>query len=124
MEQLLLERLNILKEAEMLDEVTEKTVYHVINKLEADGVVATDENIGMFITHLIAAIRRIKSNEAIEEVNLELKEELMKNPFYPMSKTYFTEMKDVLGVDLDEAEKIYIGGYLCILLAKGKEGLR
>ena len=124
MEQLLLERIQILKEAGILGRSAEKAVFHTIQMLESDGVEISDENIGMFITHLIATIDRAEKKEAVEEVSAELEEELKKNPFYSQTQVYFAEIAKILGMDFVEAEKIYIGGYLCILLSQRKEGKR
>lgn len=121
MDQLLQERLQILKEAGMMDEIGERAAEFMLSRLEADGVKTTDENIGMFLTHLIAAINRMKTEEAIEEVNPDLKSELLKNPFYPKTQWYFSEMEKQLGIRMEEAEEIYVGGYLCILFSQGKE---
>lgn len=124
MEQSLQERLSILKEAGMMDEGVEKTVHHIVHKLKKDGVQTVDETIGMFLTHLIAAINRAKNNEAIAEVDLALKEELQKNPFYGKVHSYFSELEEMSGIKLEESEEVYVGGYLCILLAQGKEEIQ
>lgn len=122
MDNALKDRLEILKTAEMMDDTSEKTVYRVIDLLREDGVEPTDEKIGMFLTHLIAALHRIRNNKGIEEVDEALLEELSRNIYYPKALEYFEEIKRVSAIELDKGEQSYVGGYLCVLLSQGKEG--
>lgn len=122
MDQALKERLEILKMAGMLQEPMEATLHRISEKLKEDGIEPTDEKIGMFLTHLVAALNRSGGEEAIVEANEELLQELRENEHYPKAQEYFEEIQKTSNIHLHAGEEAYIGGYLCVLLADRKEG--
>ena len=121
MDQALKERLEILKTAGMLNEPVETTLRQISEKLKGDGIEPTDEKIGMFLTHLAAALNRSNGEEAIIEANEALLQELRENENYPKAQEYFKEIQKTSKMELHPGENAYIGGYLCVLLADRKE---
>ena len=121
MDQALQERFEILKAAGLLAEPIETTLRHISEKLKSDGIEPSDEKIGMFLTHLAAALNRSSGEEAITEANEALLQELRENANYSRAQEYFREIRKISEMELHPGEEAYIGGYLCVLLEDGKE---
>ncbi|RRD39999.1 PRD domain-containing protein [Leptotrichia sp. OH3620_COT-345] len=103
-------RLEILKNSGVIDEEIYRTVTDLIIYLnEKWGIILTEDNGAMFITHLSMALKRIKKGESVNNVDYEVFQEiLMSDKITEIEKIYEDIEKNIFNKKLPEEEKKYI----------------
>lgn len=111
------DRLNILLDAGQISEENQNIMLRIISILkEKWGIEITEENGGMFITHLTMAYERIKNGNEINCTAKEVSSQLNACKDYEKSKTIFEDVKKELFIELPKAEEEFILLYLCVVL--------
>lgn len=103
-------RLDILKNSEVIDEEIYNKVISLIEHLDKKWeITLTEENGAMFITHLSMALKRIKENENVSNIDETVFEEvLVSDKLNKIKKIYEDIEKNIFVEKLPEEEKKYI----------------
>lgn len=110
-------RLNILKDSNQISDDTYSKVIKIIQILEHRwGIKLTEENGGMFITHISIAIERIKSKNYVEKLDKNICLEVENNDNYLKSVEVYKDIEEIIAVKIPKAEKYFILMYLCNLV--------
>ena len=80
------------------------------------GLSLTEENAGMFITHLAAAFSRVSKNEAILEINPDIEIEVSQNKNYKIALDILKTLTNNTLEIFPKGEEIFILTYLCSIL--------
>lgn len=110
-------RLNILKDAGQITENTYNAINEVILLLkEKRGIILTEENGAMFITHLSSALTRIEKNDLVRKIEDSILEEIKKDTNYKKTLEIVKEVEGVTG-KFPEEERDFIEMHICTLLS-------
>lgn len=111
------ERLDLFMSSGQISEMTYRALLKVIDKLEQQyGIVLTEENGAMFVTHLSIAIERIKKQEYIEAVDKEIYKEIENDLSFGRAEQAFGLIQQESNITIPDNEKGYIMIHLCALL--------
>jgi len=113
------ERIELLYQCGFCDEAGRDGLRRVVDALVREcGVKRDDEVLGMLVTHVAAALKRVREGEAITPLSPEIVEEVRSSPAYAEAKRIRDELIDALGFELPEAEKdfvlVHVGGLLLL----------
>ncbi|NCB33266.1 MAG: PRD domain-containing protein [Erysipelotrichia bacterium] len=112
------ERLSLYLEGEMLTEEDVSTIHRVIDMFHDDyGLELTEENAGMFIAHLCAALNRNVTKEEIPPVEETMLKELAGLDTYQKSLEILDRLVAVTNNCLNETEQDYALLHINNLLA-------
>lgn len=103
-------RLGILKEAGVInDRIYEKLILLIKYLEEKWKIHLTENNGGMFITHLSMALKRIEENEKVSKIDEEVFQEVLKSEKIEEIQEIYNDIeKNVFIEKLPEEEKKYI----------------
>ncbi|KUO71280.1 MAG: hypothetical protein APF77_19760 [Clostridia bacterium BRH_c25] len=119
MDQLLRERLDILKEAgEISDEIRAAVIEFAQSFEKKYPLTITEENASMLITHLAMALARIKKGEEIIEMDELAMDEIRQSNIYGELPEFYEIIEDKLQIRLPESEKGYIALHACTIIVK------
>lgn len=119
MDQVLRERLDILREArEISDEIRDAVIEFTESFEKKYSLTMTEENASMLITHLAMALARIQRGEEIAAIDEPLMEEIRQNSIYCQMPEFYKILEDMLHIELPEAEKGYIALHACAIADK------
>ena len=119
MDQLLRERLDILKEAGEISEEIGDTVTEFVQSFEQKySLTMTEDNAAMLITHLAMALARIKKGEEINEIDEQIMDEIRQSNIYGELPGFYRTIEDRLQIELPDSEKGYIALHACAIMAK------
>jgi transcriptional antiterminator len=114
-------RLNILKDAGQISEETFEALKRVIDIFRNKyGIVLTEENGAMLITHLSVAFERIKKGEIIEGIESEIYNEIRNHQEFNKAKEMIGQIMGVANTEIPESEETFIMMHLCTLLQENK----
>ena len=109
-------RLNILKDAGQITENTYKTINEVILLLkEKRGIILTEENGAMFVTHLCSALTRIEKKDLVNKIENSILEEIKQDANYDKTLEIVKDLENVTG-EFPEEERDFIEMHICTLL--------
>lgn len=112
------ERLEIFKDSGQISGESYEALLRVIDMIKLQyGIVLTEENGAMFITHLSIANERIKKQEFIESIDKEIYKEIENDENYHKADQAFDSIEQELNIEIPENEKGYIILHLCTLFA-------
>lgn len=106
-------KLTILKENDVIDEQTEKTVLKAGDMLLEKDLITDLDEADVFLTHLAMALSR---EEEINQVDNSIKEQLSSHRNYEQTVKLWGNMKDELGLNLSENENDYMYMHLLTLI--------
>jgi transcriptional regulatory protein LevR len=110
-------RLNILKDSGQITENTYNAINEVILLLkEKRGIILTEENGAMFITHLSSALTRIEKSDLVGKIEDSILEEIKKDTNYEKTLEIVKEVEGVTGKFPTE-ERDFIEMHICTLLS-------
>lgn len=119
MDQALMERLDILREAgEISGDIKDTVTAFAENFEKKYSLVMTEENASMLITHVAMALARIIRGEDIGEMDETALEEVSQSRIYNELPAFYQSMEAILHIKLPEAEKGFIALHACTLLMK------
>lgn len=111
------ERIEILREVNLIDEKIEKALYDVIRILKTNwDLELTEEQGGMMITHLGRACMRVKSGEDVGEMDTEVAKELRESDNFEKVKRMYEDIEKKLLLTLPDVEREYMYANLLFLL--------
>ena len=111
------DRVDILLETKLITEEVYKLLLEIIKKLEDEyDIKLTEENGGMFITHLSAAITRIKKGEPINELDEAIINEIKADESYFKAKMITDNIKRICELEFPLGEEIFIITHICSIL--------
>lgn len=110
------ERLDLFMHSGQISEASYKALLRVIDMFKRQyGIVLTEENGAMFITHLSIANERIKKQEFIKPVDKEIYKEIENDLSFNRAEQAFGLIQQELNITIPDNEKGYIMIHLCIL---------
>lgn len=111
-------RLNILLENNVITEGLYKNINKVISQLKAKfNIEITEENGGMFITHLSMALARREKDEIVNRIDKTIFEEIKNDLNYQKAVEIVNDIKEIVG-NLPVEETEFIEMHICTLLNK------
>lgn len=107
------ERINILKEGEVINELTAHFVLDIIDQelKEFDSLNALE----MFTTHLAMATQRILNQEEVDYLNDEIYQQVEKHPSFSNAFKLYTSIVSKAPCVFPEGEKRFLLMHLCNL---------
>lgn len=112
-------RMDILKEAGQISQLTYERVEKIINHFLSKHLIQIDETNGaMLITHLCIALSRMEKGEKINKIEEEMFEEVRKNKFFMKAQEAMEEINKILGSEMPVEESGYMMMHLCVLFEK------
>lgn len=110
-------RLDILLETGQVTESVYNILLDVIKKFHDNyEIELLEENGGMFITHLSAAITRMMINEPIDCLEEAIINDVIQNENYEKAKEISKMIKNISRVDFTLDEEIFIIIHICSIL--------
>jgi len=111
------EKLNILKENNIIDKKTFDEMHEVLKYLKHKKVIDEEDVADTFITHLAMAVSREKSGEdQVDFVDEAIKNELIDAPEYKQAVQLWEEISEFLTVEFPQAENDYFYLHLVTML--------
>ena len=112
-------RMDILKEAGQISQLTYERVEKIINHFLSKHLIQIDETNGaMLITHLCIALSRMEKGEKINKIEEEMFGEVRKNKFFMKAQEAMEEINKILGSEMPIEESGYMMMHLCVLFEK------
>lgn len=109
-------RLDILKQANQIDEDIYSKLKAVIKMIDSKyGIKLNEENGAMLITHLSVALMRIKNQQLANNADEEIFNEIKCSEFFNMSNEVIEDIQNVIQMEIPECEKNFILMHLCTL---------
>lgn len=111
-------RLNILLENNVITKEVYNRLKEIINQLKDKfNIEITEENGGMFITHLSMALKRMEDGEIINKIDRTIFKEIKNDINYEKSKEIVNNLEELIGkLPIEEIE--FIEMHICTLLNK------
>lgn len=111
------QRLEILQQSGFFDESGRKDLDAMIRVLtEKYGFPRNDETLGVLVTHVAAALKRLKDGEDINPIDAGVLEDVKSSDVYPEAKKIQSDVLAVMEHKLPESEKdfilVHVGGLL------------
>ena len=121
MDQLLKQRLEILKEAGEISEEIKSVVIDFAENFERKYSIAmTEENSAMLITHLAMALVRVKNEEKIDEMDEISLNEVKKYDVFNELYEFHKKIEGNLNIVIPESERGFIALHATALINKFK----
>ncbi|MFZ2539480.1 MAG: hypothetical protein WAX04_11335 [Oscillospiraceae bacterium] len=115
----IMERINILKECDIADEVAHSDLAKMVELLgEQFGITLTEENAGVMVTHFAAAFKRNRTGETVEPLAQVAVEGLQEDLSYQKACTIFTAISDKIENTFSKEEQQFALLHLCTLLSE------
>lgn len=119
MDDMLLARLNILKDAGEIDQEILDAVEIFVQKVEKEfDIKLTEDNASMLITHIAMALPRIKNGKEIDSIGEIVLEELKASEGYIKIPDIVFLLENKLRIKIPETELGYIALHLCSIIAQ------
>lgn len=117
----LLERINLLLEIHMITEEEYRDLKRLVGILvEHMDFPITDENAGVFITHLAAAMKRSRDNEKLDQLEQEILDEVKNCEEFTIVEKISSIMIDTMQITLVNNEVDFMHLHLCNILKTNK----
>ncbi|MDF2880296.1 MAG: hypothetical protein K0R54_853 [Clostridiaceae bacterium] len=114
-------RLDILKQANQIDEDIYNKLKDVIKMIEHNhGIKLNEENGAMLITHLSVALMRIKNQQLVNNADEEIFNEIKCSEFFNSSNEVIEDIQGIIHMEIPECEKDFIIMHLCTLFTNMK----
>lgn len=111
-------RLNILLENDVITEEVYNRLKEVINRLKDEfNIEITEENGGMFITHLSAAITRVNDGKPLDSIDESVIEQIKLETSYNRALEIMETINNIFGVIFPKEEEVFIITHLCTILS-------
>lgn len=110
----IMERINLMKECGMIDDVAYADLMTIVKIFQKDFQFnLTEENGGVMITHIGAAINRIKSGEKIEPLDREVLRQAADELSYPTALKILAQVKQEMVCKLPDIEQEFLLVHIC-----------
>lgn len=114
----IMERINLMKECRMIDDSAYVDLVKIVKIFKEDFQFdLTEENGGVMITHIGAAINRLKSGEEIEPLGREVLKQAEEEPSYPTALAILDQVKQKMVCKLPDIEQEFLLVHICNTLA-------
>lgn len=112
-----MERLDILVEAELIDQETYEKVQRIVNEVSKEFTLDMNTESGqMFITHVSMAIMRIKNNELTTNVENAVYEEIKESENFENALKFAEIIENIVEYEIPKNEKEYLVINGCLLM--------
>ena len=102
----IMERIDIMKECGLSSEQEHKDLCAVVRLCKDEfGIALTEENAGVMITHIGAALRRVRTGEAVEPLDPEVYAQAAEEPEYERAQKIVARLLETLTAALPEEER-------------------
>lgn len=110
-------RLNILLENGVITKEVYDKLEKVINSLkDRFNVDITEENGGMFITHLSAALTRVNNGQPLDTIDESIMKQIEVENCYTKAVEITKVINDICNVTFPREEEVFILTHLCTIL--------
>ena len=111
------ERLDILVEAELIDQETYEKVKKIVNEVSREfSLDLSTESGQMFITHVSMAIMRIKNDEAAADIENSVYEEIRESENFINALRFAEIIEEIIEYEIPKNEKEYLVINGCLLM--------
>lgn len=119
MENILIQRLEILKNAEQVTEKMTEAIVKFGKAVEKGlGIELTEDNAAMLVMHFAVALSRIEKGELVNKMEEIIIDELKQTKGYPMLPSYLKVIEEYMGYKIPDVEFDYIAAHFCLLVEK------
>jgi len=102
-------RLKLLKDGAQIDEDTYNNLLKIIESFKKDfQIELSEENGGMFITHLAVALERIKKKELVEPIEELIFEEVRNDKNFKKANDILESLEKDINISVPEVERPFI----------------
>lgn len=110
-------RLNILSENNVITQQVYDSISQIINSIKNQyGITITEENGGMLITHLSAALTRMNNGEKLNSPDESILEQLKLESTYDKAVKIKELIEDICSIKIPYEEEVFIITHLCTIL--------
>lgn len=110
------EKLDILKESEVISEEAFHYSHKVLNRLMQKGIIQETDEADALITHLAMATTRQGSDEVVDSVDESVLKEIKESDYYDEAVKIWNELKEIAPTDFATNEDGYFHLHLVTLL--------
>lgn len=111
------QRLEIMLNAEMINQGDIDCIHTVTGMLEASfGIPVTGSQGNMFVSHVAMMLRRTRMGDDISPMSEPCLSSLHKEPVYPLAVRIEEALAKRCGVVITENEKLYVTMHICSLI--------
>lgn len=108
-------RLTVLRDSQTISQEVFNKVSLLIERLKDKDLITDSNTTLMMVTHIAMALQRIQTNEQIEEIDPEIKDEINTHENNRKALSLWEENNDIF-IGLAENEKYYILANFCNIL--------
>ena len=110
-------RVDILLESGLITKEVYDLLLEIVEMFNKEHqITLTEENGGMFITHLSAAITRMNKGEPIEELDSAVIDDVRSDKNYSSANVIYENIKNMCKLDFPLGEEIFIITHICSIL--------
>lgn len=116
----IMERIDLMRGCDLIDEKGCQDLCEIIAQCKEIGVLLTEENAGVMMTHIGAAFKRITTGEVVEPLDVEIIRQLQEEENYPVALELIKIFKENLHHVLSDEEYNFILVHLMNVLENSK----
>lgn len=116
----IMERIDLMRGCDLIDEKGYQDLCEILAQCKQIGVLLTEENAGVMITHIGAAFKRITTKEIVEPLDIAVIDQLKQEESYPAALKLIEIFKENLQNVLSDQEYNFILVHLMNVLENSK----
>lgn len=119
----IMDRINLMKECGLVDDAAYADLINIVRVFREDfQFEITEENGGVMITHIGAAIHRQKTGEKVEPLDREILEQAGNEPVYWTAQKILERIRQTTPTRLPPEEEEFLLVHICNTLQTGPDG--
>lgn len=110
----IMDRINLMKECSLVDDAAYADLVSIVKVFREDfRFDLTEENGGVMITHIGAAIKRLKTGEKVDPLDREVLSQAVEEPVYPTAQKILDRIREQTVSRLPSAEEEFLLVHIC-----------
>ncbi|MVB12027.1 hypothetical protein CAFE_27560 [Caprobacter fermentans] len=119
----IMDRINLMKECSLVDDAAYADLVSIVKVFREDfRFDLTEENGGVMITHIGAAIKRLKAGEKVNPLDREVLSQAAEESVYPTAQKILDRIREKIARRLPSAEEEFLLVHICNTLETNPNG--